>query len=49
MLGQAFLFCLITFGLTMVVGFIVALLIKLIGAFLQRGSKKAANNSPSKG
>ena len=36
MIGQALIFCLITFGVTMVVSIIVAAIIKLIAAAIQK-------------
>jgi len=45
MLLRALEFCLITFGLTLAVGFLVAAIIKLIGFILQRGDKKVAGKS----
>ena len=42
MLFKSLEFALLTFGITVVVAALVALLIKAIASFVQRGSKKAA-------
>ncbi len=44
MLLKAFEFSLITFGITIVVGFFVAAIIKAIGAVIQKMEGKAAEN-----
>ncbi len=45
MLLKAFEFALITFGITMVVAFLVAAIIKAIGAVIQKRVKSAAENN----
>jgi hypothetical protein len=45
MLIRALEFCGITFGITLVVGFLVAGIIKLIGRLLQRGEKTPQTKS----
>jgi len=45
MLLKAVEFCLITFGLCMVVAFFVAAIIKAIAAVIGRGEKSAAGNN----
>jgi Na+-transporting methylmalonyl-CoA/oxaloacetate decarboxylase gamma subunit len=44
MLLKAFEFSLITFGLTLVVAFFVAAIIKAIGAVIQKRERKTAEN-----
>lgn len=44
MLLKAFEFTLITFGITMVVAFLVAAIIKAIGAVIQKREEKTAGN-----
>jgi hypothetical protein len=45
MLLKAFIFCLIVFAITMVVGFFVAAIIKVIGSLL-KGKEETAGNKP---
>lgn len=46
MLLKALVFALMTFGIAMVVAFLVAAVIKVIGAVIQRREKTAAESAP---
>ena len=46
MIARAFLFSLITFGITMVIGVLVATIIKIIAMIIRRAEKKTAAAKP---